>query len=122
MADTDKQVKTIEDVAMLKNSDAKELNQKVKEAFADVAAAAKNKKEFIENDQRLSSAKVGFKRTHDELKQAKASLDQADGEAGRIRSTMMGLANQRTALQAQQQQVQRMQGGGRGQQNGGRKY
>jgi chromosome segregation ATPase len=124
VADADKQVKTIEDVAMLDNSDAKELNRKIKEAFADVAAAAKDKKEAIENDQRLSSAKVGFKRTYDELKQAKVNLDRAEGEAGRIRSTMMGLANQQAALQAQQQQIERLQNGGKGQgnQKGGRKY
>lgn len=123
VADTDKQVKTIEDVAMLDHSDAKVLNQKIKEAFVEVAAAAKDKKEAIENDQRLTSAKVGAKRTNDELKHAKANLDQADGEAGRIRSTMQGLVNQQAAIQAQQQQMQRLQSGGKSQQiGGGRKY
>ncbi len=109
VADADKKLKTVEDVKMADNSDAKELNQKIKDANVDVAAAAKSKRDAIESDQRLNSAKVGFQRTRDELKKAKAELDQADGEAGRIRSAMISLVNQRNGLQAQQQKQQRMQ-------------
>lgn len=116
VAEADKRVKTIEEVVMTDNSEAKAINASLKEANAEVGAAAKAKTAAIENDQRLSSAKVGFQRTRDALKEAKANLDQAEGEAGRIRSAMLALVNRRNALQAQLQTLQRMQSGG---QNGG---
>ena len=72
----------------------------------------------IETDPTLSSAKVAFQRSRDDLKKAKAELDQADGEANRIRSAMQALANQRASIQAQQQLQQRMQQGGTGYGNG----
>ncbi len=112
VAEADKRVRSVEDVVMTNNSEAKELNAKIKEANLEVGAASKAKAAAIENDQRLSSAKVGFQRTRDALKEAKGNLDRAEGDAGRIRSAMLALVNQRNALQAQQQLQQRMQGGG----------
>jgi chromosome segregation ATPase len=125
VADADKARKTIEDVVMADNSEAKELNQKIKEATAELGAASKRKTEAIETDPTLSSAKVAFQRSRDDLKKAKADLDQANGEANRIRSAMVALNNQRASIQAQQQTQQRMQQGGNGygnrNQNGGRR-
>ncbi|HLQ45740.1 MAG TPA: hypothetical protein VK137_13470, partial [Planctomycetaceae bacterium] len=93
------------------------------EANADLAAAAKKKNDAIENDPKLASAKVGFQRTRDELKKAKADLDQAEGDYNRVHSQMQGLANHRAELQSQQQLMQRMQGGqGTGGKTGGRRY
>lgn len=122
VADADKNKRTIEDVAMANDSDAKELAKQVKEATAELGMASKRKTESIESDPKLSSAKVAFLRTRDELKKAKTDLDQADGEANRIRSAMQALVNQRAALQNQINQQQRMQQGGNNgyQQNGNR--
>ena len=113
-ADTEKALRTIEDVVIADNTEAKALNQQIKEATAELGAAAKKKNEAIETDPKLSSAKVGFQRTRDELKKAKADLDQADGEASRIRSAMQTLSNQRASIQSQQQAQQRTQQGGGG--------
>lgn len=114
VSDADKAKKTIEDVAMANNEEAKELAQQIKEATAELGAASKKKNEAIDSDPKLSSAKVAFQRTRDELKKAKADLDQADGEARRIRSAMLSLANQRASLQNQLQNQQRMQQGANG--------
>ena len=115
--------KLIEDVAMADNSEAKELTQQIKEATAELGAASKKKTEAIETDAKLSSAKTAFLRTRDELKKAKTDLDQADGEANRIRSAMLALVNQRASIQnqiTQQQRQQQQQGGNGYQQNGNR--
>lgn len=123
VSDADRGKKTIEEVAMADNSEAKELVKQIKEATAELGAASKKKAESIETDPKLSSAKTAFLRTRDELKKAKADLDQADGEANRIRSAMQSLVNQRASIQNQMQLQQRMQqqGGGNGyQQNGNR--
>ncbi len=125
VSDADKRKKTIEDVVMADNSEAKELVKQVKEATVELGAASKKKTESIETDPELSSAKTAFLRTRDELKKSKADLDQADGEANRIRSAMQSLVNQRASIQNQLQTQQRMQqngqGGGNGyQQNGNR--
>ncbi len=109
VADADKGRKTIEDVAMADNSEAKELNQKIKDATVELGAASKKKAESIESDPTLNSAKVAFQRSRDDLKKAKADLDQASGEANRIRSAMVALSNQRASIQNQQQQQQRLQ-------------
>ncbi len=123
VSDADKSKKTIEDVAMADNSEAKDLAKQIKEATAELGAASKKKTESIETDPKLSSAKTAFMRTRDELKKAKGDLDQADGEANRIRSAMQSLANQRASIQSQLQTQQRSQQGGQGggygnQQNG----
>ena len=102
--------KAIEDVAMADNSEAKELTSKLKEATAEVAAASKKKHDLIENDPKTASAKVGFQRTRDALKKAKADLDQAENEHGRIQSHLQTLHNQQANLQSQQQLMQKMQG------------
>ncbi|TXT36801.1 MAG: actin B [Planctomycetota bacterium] len=122
VADADKSKRTIEDVAMANDSDAKELTKQIKEATAELGMASKRKTESIESDPKLSSAKVAFLRTRDELKKAKSDLDQADGEANRIRSAMQALVNQRNAIQNQINLQQRMQQGGNNgnQQNGNR--
>lgn len=120
VSDADKSKKTIEDVAMADNSDAKELVKQIKEATAELGAASKKKAESIETDPKLSSAKTAFLRTRDELKKAKADLDQADGETNRIRSAMQALVNQRASIQNQINLQQRMQQGGQGNQNGNR--
>lgn len=119
VSEADKAKKTIEDVAMADNSEAKELNKQIKEAMTELGAASKKKAEAIETDAKLSSAKIAFLRTRDELKKAKADRDQADGEVNRIRSAMQALVNQRAAIQGQLQLQQRMQPGGNGQ-NGNR--
>lgn len=118
-SEADKAKKTIEEVAMADNSEAKELNKQIKEAMAELGAASKKKTEAIETDAKLNSAKTAFLRTRDELKKAKADRDQADGEVNRIRSAMQALVNQRAAIQSQMQLQQRMQPGGNGQ-NGNR--
>lgn len=125
VSEADKSKKTIEDVAMADNSEAKELVKQIKDATAELGAASKKKTESIETDPKLSSAKTAFMRTRDELKKAKADLDQADGETNRIRSAMQSLVNQRASIQNQINLQQRMQqngqGGGNGyQQNGNR--
>lgn len=125
VSDADKSKKTIEDVAMADNSEAKELVKQIKEATAELGAASKKKTESIETDPKLSSAKTAFMRTRDESRKAKADLDQADGETNRIRSAMQALVNQRASIQNQMNLQQRMQqngqGGGNGyQQNGNR--
>ena len=120
--EADKAKKTIEDVAMADHSDAKELNKQIKEATMELGAASKKKTEAIETDAKLGSAKIAFLRTRDELKKAKSDLDQADGEANRIRSAMQGLVNQRASIQSQinQQQRTQQQGNNGYQQNGNR--
>lgn len=121
VSEADKAKKTIEDVAMADNSEAKELAKQIKEAMSELGAASKKKTEAIETDAKLGSAKTAFLRTRDELKKAKADLDQADGEANRIRSAMQALINQRASIQNQLNLQQRMQQGGNGyQQNGNR--
>jgi len=114
--------KTIEDVAMADNSEAKELVKQIKEATAELGVASKKKTESIETDPKLSSAKIAFQRTREELKKAKADLAQADGETNRIRSAMQVLVNQRASIQSQidlQQRLQSMgQGGGNGNNRG----
>ncbi len=117
VSEADKSKRTIELVAMADNSEAKELKKQITEATTELGAASKRKAEAIETDPKLSSAKVAFLRTRDELKKAKSELDQADGAANRIRSTMQGLANQRASLQNQVNQQQRTQQGGNGYQN-----
>lgn len=114
VADADKSRKTIEDAVMADNSEAKELNQQIKEATTELGAASKRKTEAIETDPALSSAKIAFQRSRDELKKAKADLDQSNGEVNRIRSAMLALSNQRASIQAQQQMQQRLQQGGQG--------
>ncbi len=109
VSEADKNKKTIEDVAMADNSEAKELVKQIKEATAELGAASKKKTEAIETDPKLSSAKIAFQRTRDELKKAKVDLDQADGEANRIRSAMQTLANQRASMQSQIDLQQRAQ-------------
>lgn len=123
VSEADKSKKTIEDVAMADNSEAKELVKQIKEATAELGAASKKKTEAIETDAKSNSAKTAFLRTRDDLKKAKADLDQADGEANRIRSAMQALSNQRASLQSQLQTQQRsqQQGGNGNQQNGNRK-
>lgn len=116
VSDADKNKKTIEDVAMADDSEAKELVKQIKEATAELGVASKKKTESIETDPKLSSAKTAFMRTRDELKKAKADLDQADGEANRIRSAMQALVNQRASIQNQINLQQRMQQGGQGNQ------
>lgn len=120
VSEADKARKTFEDVAMANNSEAKELTKQIKEATAELGAASKKKTEAIETDPKLSSAKTAFLRTRDELKKAKADLDQADGETNRIRSAMQALINQRAAIQNQINLQQRMQQSGQGNQNGNR--
>ncbi len=117
VTEADKSKRAIEDIAMADNSEAKELKKQITEATTELGAASKKKAEAIETDPKLSSAKVAFLRTRDELKKAKMELDQADGAANRIRSTMQGLANQRASLQNQVNQQQRTQQGGNGYQN-----
>src|SRR5690349_9086300 len=63
VAEADKARKTIEDVVMADNSEAKELNQQIKEATSELGAASKRKTEAIETDPTLSSAKVAFQRS-----------------------------------------------------------
>jgi len=92
---------------MADNSEAKELRAKLKEATADVAAASKKKHDLIENDPKTASAKVGFQRTRDALKKAKADLDEAEGNFGRIQSQLQTLRNQQANLQSQQQMMQK---------------
>lgn len=122
VSEADKAKKTIEDVAMADNSEAKELNKQIKDALSELGAASKKKAEAIGTDAKLSSAKTAFLRTRDELKKAKTDLDQADGEANRIRSAMRALVNQRAAIQSQLQLQQRMQQqGGGNYQTGGRR-
>lgn len=111
--------RAIEDVAMADNSEAKELVTKLKEATAEVAAASKKKHDLIENDPKTASAKVGFQRTRDALKQAKADLDQAEGESNRIQSQLQTMRNQQANLQSQQQMMQKMQSN-KGNKNGKR--
>lgn len=111
--------RAIEDATMADNSEAKELTTKLKEATADVAAASKKKHDLIENDTKTASAKVGFQRTRDALKKAKADLDEAEGNFGRIQSQLQTLRNQQANLQSQQQMMQKMQGN-KGYQNGKR--
>ena len=79
-----------------------------------VKPQAKKKKDAIENNQRLTSAKVGFQRTRDALKVAKQNFDQAEGHVHEIRSQMAALAEQGEALQAQQRTQQGSRGGARG--------
>lgn len=117
VSEADKARKTIEEVAMADNSEAKELVKQIKEAMAELGAASKKKTEAIETDAKLGSAKTAFLRTRDELKKAKADLDQADGEANRIRSAMQALVNQRASIQSQINLQQRSNGY---QQNGNR--
>ena len=114
VADSDKSLKTSEDVVMADHSEAKELHQQIKDATAELGAASKKKTEAIETDPKLSSAKVAFQRTRDDLKKATVDRDQADGEANRIRSAMQALSNQRASIQSQIQNQQRMQQGGSG--------
>jgi chromosome segregation ATPase len=114
VSDADKNLKATEDVVMADNTEAKELQQQIKEATAELGAASKRKTEAIESDPKLSSAKVAFQRTRDDLKKATTDRDQADGEANRIRSAMQALSNQRASLQNQIQAQQRMQQGGNG--------
>lgn len=120
VSEADKNKKTIEDVAMADHSEAKELVKQIKEATAELGAASKKKTESIETDPKLSSAKTAFQRTRDELKKAKADLDQADGEANRIRSAIRTLVNQRASIQSQIDLQRRSQPGG--QQGGGNGY
>lgn len=119
VADADKSLKTSEDVVMADNTEAKELHQQIKDATAELGVASKKKTEAIETDPKLSSAKVAFQRTRDDLKKATADRDQADGEANRIRSAMQALSNQRASIQSQIQLQQRMQQGGSGNGNQG---
>lgn len=119
VSEADKAKKTIEEVVMADNTDAKELVKQIKEATAELGVASKRKNEMIETDPKLNSAKTAFLRTRDELKQAKSELDQADGETNRIRSAMRALINQRAALQDQINLQQRQQQGG---QQGGQQY
>ena len=119
VADADKSLKTSEDVVMADHTEAKELHQQIKDATAELGAASKKKTEAIESDPKLSSAKVAFQRTRDDLKKATADRDQADGEANRIRGAMTALSNQRAAIQSQIQNQQRMQQGGSGYGNQG---
>lgn len=114
VAEADKNKKVIEDVVMADNSEAKELTQRIKEATAELGAATKKKTDAIENDPKLSSAKVAFTRTRDDLKKAKSDLDQASGEANRIRSAMQTLSNQRATYQNQIATIQRQQQNGKG--------
>lgn len=118
VADADRGRKTIEDVVMADHSEAKGLSQQIKDATTELGAASKRKTEAIESDPALSSAKVAFQRSRDDLKKAKGDLDQASGEANRIRSAMVALSNQRAQIQAQQQFQQRLQQGGNGGGNG----
>ena len=118
VAEVDKNRRTIEDVAMADNSEAKELAKQIKEATLELGAASKKKTEYVETDAKLNSAKVAFQRTRDELKSAKSNLDQADGNANRIRSAMQTLNNQRASLQGQLQTQQRMSQGANGNQGG----
>ncbi len=120
VSEADKGKKIIEDVAMADNTEAKELVKQIKEATAEFGVASKKKTESIETDPNLSSAKTAFQRTREELKKAKADLDQADGEANRIRSAMRTLANQRASIQNQIDLQQRSQPSG--QQGGGNGY
>jgi len=101
--------KTIEDVAMADDSEAKQLTLQNKEALAEVAAASKKKHDLIENDPKTASAKIGLQRANEELKKAKASLDQASAEQGRIMSQLQALNRQRANLQSEQQMMQKMQ-------------
>ena len=119
VSDAEKKLRTIEDVVIADNSQAKAVKEKMIEAEAEVAVQAKKRKDAVETDQRLSSAKVGFKRTRDALKFAKQNLDQAEGELNGIRSQLSALAHQGAALQAQQQLLQRTQQGGRSGSGGG---
>lgn len=101
--------KTIEDVAMADNSEAKQLTLESKAAIAVVATLSKKKHDQIENDPKTVSAKIGLQRTHEELKKAKASVDQVTAEHSRIVSQLQALNNQRANLQSEQQLMQRMQ-------------
>ncbi len=136
VSDADKSKKILEDVAMADNSEVKELTKQIKEAVAELGAASKKKAETIKEDLKLNSAKTAHNRSLDSLKKAKADLNQADGEANRIRGSMQVLFNRRasiqTLLQAQpgmrqagnvnQQGGNRAQQGGNGnQQNGNKK-
>ncbi len=109
-SDFDLRRKTIEDVAMADNSEAKELTAKLNEAKTEAAAAAKKKHDQIDNDPKIASAKVGFQRTRDALKKANADLDQAEAAYGRVQSQLQALRNQQANLQSQQQLMQKMQG------------
>lgn len=129
VSEADKAKRIFEDVAMADHSEAKELVAQIKEATAELGAASKKKTEAIETDAKSNSAKTAFLRTRDELKKAKADLDQANGETNRIRSAMQSLVNQRASIQSQIDLQQRMQpgngrqGGSNGnQQNGGNRY
>jgi chromosome segregation ATPase len=109
MSDLARNRKTIEDVAMADDSEAKQLTLQNKEALAEVAAASKKKHDLIENDPKTASAKIGLQRANEELKKAKASLDQASAEQGRIMSQLQALNRQRANLQSEQQMMQKMQ-------------
>ena len=110
VSDLARNSRTMEDIAMADHSDAKQLLSQSKAALAEVAALSKKKHDQIENDPKTASAKIGFQRTHEEFKKAKASLDQVANEHGRILSQLQALNNQRASLQTQQQQMQSMQG------------
>jgi chromosome segregation ATPase len=119
VAEADKSLRSSEDVVMADNSEAKELQQQIKDVTAELGAASKMKTEAIKTDPKLSSAKVAFQRTRDDLKKATADRDQADGEVNRIRGAMQALSNQRAAIQNQILLQQRMQQGGNGYGNQG---
>jgi chromosome segregation ATPase len=117
--DADKNKKILEDVALADHTEAKVLVKQIKEADSELEAASKKKADLIERDPKVASAKTAFVRSLDELKKAKANLDQAEGDANRIRSAMQSLANQRAAIQNQlQSQPQTQQQGGNGKQGG----
>ena len=110
VSDLARNSRTMEDIAMADHSDAKQLMSQSKAALAEVAALSKKKHDQIENDPKAASAKIGFQRTHEEFKKAKASLDQVAAEHGRVMSQLQALNNQRASLLTQQQQTQNMQG------------
>ncbi len=110
-----RKMQLIEEVAMVDNSDAKRVNAELKQALAEMAVIVRKNNEAIETDQRLSSAKVAFQRTRDELKAATAKRDQAVVAANRIQSVMQAMIRERSGYEAQQQLMQRSQAAQQGQ-------
>lgn len=116
VSESEQRIRDLEDIALADDNEAKAIKSKLKEAEAEVAVQSKRKHDALENDPRVTSAKVGFQRTRDALKTALQNLEQANGELSGVRSRLSALANQQAALQAQQRQ----QSGGRGSTGGTR--
>ncbi len=111
---SDQAIRLLEDVAMANHSEAKGLTQQLQAADADVAAASKRRRDSIENDPQLTSAKSEFVRSYQVQKAAEQQHAQTLGEANRIQSGLQALNSQKAAINSQIQLMQKMQSGGGG--------